>query len=47
MHLYDRREQPLGFQIIGTPGGYHGFPSEELGYVHADVQWRRSEESSR
>jgi len=45
-HLYDFREQALGFQIVGTPGGYHGFPSEELGHVYADVKWRRSEELS-
>jgi len=45
-HLYDFREQALGFQIVGTPGGYHGFPSEELGHVYADVKWRRSDELS-
>jgi lipopolysaccharide transport system ATP-binding protein len=45
VHLYDSREQALGFQIVGTPGGYHGFPSEELGQIYADVKWHRSEDS--
>jgi len=45
VHLYDSREQALGFQIVGTPGGYHGFPSEELGQIYADVKWKKTEET--
>jgi lipopolysaccharide transport system ATP-binding protein len=45
-HLYDRREQSLCFQIIGLPGGYHGFPSEELGHVYANVNWQKGRERS-
>jgi lipopolysaccharide transport system ATP-binding protein len=44
--LYDRRDQALCFQILGTADGYHGFSSEELGHVYADVKWRRSKEIS-
>ena len=43
-HLYDLREQALSFGIIGTAEGYHGFSSDELGHVYADVKWQRTEE---
>jgi len=39
VHLYDRRDQALGFQTVGMPGGYQGFPTEELGQDYADVKW--------
>jgi hypothetical protein len=42
--FYDNREQSLCFQIIGAPSGYHGFASEDLGHVYADVKWRKNEE---
>jgi lipopolysaccharide transport system ATP-binding protein len=45
VHLYDRRDQALGFQIVGMPGGYHGFPSEELGQIYADVKWKKTAEA--
>ena len=45
VHLYDRRDQALGFQIVGMPGGYHGFPSEELGQIYADVKWKKTAET--
>ena len=44
--LYDRRDQALCFQILGTVDGYHGFSSEQLGHVYADVKWRRGNEIS-
>ena len=44
--LYDRRDQALWFQILGTVDGYHGFSSEQLGHVYADVKWRRGNEIS-
>jgi len=45
VHLYDRRDQALGFQIVGMPGGYQGFPTEELGQVYADVKWEKTAET--
>jgi len=45
VHLYDRRDQALGFQIVGMPGGYQGFPSEELGQIYADVKWNKTAEA--
>jgi lipopolysaccharide transport system ATP-binding protein len=44
IQLYDFRGQSLHFKIIGAAEGYHGFSSEELGHVYADVKWQRSEE---
>ena len=44
--LYDSRQQALSFQIVGAADGYHGFGSDELGQVYADVKWSRNEELS-
>jgi lipopolysaccharide transport system ATP-binding protein len=46
IHLYDLREQALCFRIIGNPDPHHGFSSEQLGHVSADVQWHRIEGES-
>jgi hypothetical protein len=44
-HLYDRRKQALCFTIIATAGDqYDGFTGDELGHVHADVKWQRTDE---
>lgn len=44
--MYDAREQALSFQIVGAVDGYHGFPSDELGQIYADVKWHKSETAS-
>jgi lipopolysaccharide transport system ATP-binding protein len=44
--MYDRRPQSLSFQVIGAADGYHGFSSEEMGQIHADVKWQKNEEPS-
>jgi homopolymeric O-antigen transport system ATP-binding protein len=42
--LYDLRRQALGFKIVATMADrFDGFASEELGYVYADVKWRKEE----
>ena len=40
--LYDRRLQALGFTIVATvTDSFDGFAGDDLGYVYADVKWRR------
>lgn len=44
--MYDARAQALCFQVVGSAEGYHGFPTDELGQVYADVKWQKNEEPS-
>ena len=36
----------VGSLIVGAAEGYHGFPTEELGQIYADVKWSRAKEPS-
>jgi lipopolysaccharide transport system ATP-binding protein len=45
-HLYDLREQALGFRINMPADAHHGYASDEVGHVYADIKWRRTEQPS-
>jgi lipopolysaccharide transport system ATP-binding protein len=45
-HLYDLREQALGFRINVPADAHHGLGSDEVGQVYADIKWRRTEDQA-